>query len=442
MKTPFYFFILSAAISGFFPQGNVFAQAASCDNFVPVSYSITNNAGSSRFLAHTPINTNITLRTKSSSLSGESMDLVLVMDRSGSMGRTESPASSQTKLEAAKAAMNEIVDAIAAAGNFNNRIALVTFSDNVTLDQPLTNDYNALKVAIHKVTAGGFTSIGGGFFGAGNELKKNSTNPATRKFIILLSDGAQNRAPSTRIGIAAVPPETTVYTIGLGADADARSLQKFASTAGAGNGEYFLSGAENLGIAYRGLMKKIIGAFTLFHVSASLARDDVSSVGIANTVPKNDSYDSPNSVIHWKDLGTMVNGQEKTITVTFNAEKIGKNIPLNTYSFPVSYTISGKKCTEAIPINVLTVDIAEPVPAASSCKERTWLPPDDAVCAEQVFIQTSNCGSTRTSSGTKFCAQCSDGNDNDNDGFIDYPVDKGCPSSSGDSEVNRVIRFF
>lgn len=434
----FVFWFAAAPLPAFF----AFAQANSCDNFKAATYTITNNGGSSRFLKNTPIDTSLLLSVKNAVASGDNVDIVLVMDRSGSMNLKETTTSSQTKIESAKNALNIVVDTVAQAANLNNRIALVTFSDDTTLDQPLTNNYNTLKVAINNIVAGGRTSIGGGLLGAANEIKNNSKNPVTRRFIVLASDGLQNRAPSIDTGIAAVPLDTTVYTVGIGIDADSAALGKIAATAGAQNGGYFFSNVTNLAEVFQEITKRILGAFTLQNVSLLFTRDDVSSINLVGVLPMNDSYDSVNGVIHWNNLGAMTNGQQKTIAITFKGVKSDKNIPLNTFSLVLNYTIFGVVCSENVPVNILLADIVDPILPPPTCTDTTWVPDSSTVCSTQIFTQTNNCGGARSSTGTKICAQCGDGIDNDGDGFIDYPTDRGCASLLDENEKNYTVRFF
>jgi hypothetical protein len=415
------------------------AQSNSCENFNSASYTISNNAGNSRFLINTPIKTNLALKTKNSTAGGDNVDIVLVMDRSGSMGVR---VNGQQKIQVAKDALNTIVDVVAQSGNLNNRIALVTFSSNVTLDQSLTNNYNAVKVAINSMTPGGTTSIGGGLVGASSELRTNSSNPATRKFIILASDGLQNHPPGIDTGIATVPSDATVYTVGIGDDADTAALQKIASTAGAGNGLYFPSNVTDLVAVFQNIITKILGAFTLQDVSLTFTRDDLVYTSFVKTLPVNDSYNSANGVLQWNNLGNMVNGQQKNIAIDYEGIKVGKSIPLDTFPLVLKYTISGTKCSENVPVNVLFVDVVDNTPPPPTCRDTTWSPNPSTVCTTQTFTQTSNCGTARSSRGTKYCTQCSDSIDNDNDVFIDYPLDRGCSSLLDNNEQNQNVIFF
>ncbi len=421
----------------------------SCSNFSSASYRVTNNGGGLSFLVNTPIETGLELNVKDiGDTDAGNSDIVLALDRSSSMNDTETSTSAETKLQAAKIALSAAVDMIASKRDLNNRIALVTFSDNVTLDQPLTNNYNAVKVAINNITAGGGTSIGGGLFGAASELKNNSTNPAIRKFIILASDGVQDTAPSIGTGIAAVPSDVTVYTVGIGADADAASLRTIAQTAGAANGEYFFSTSSTIAGIFENIAGRILNAFSLYNVKLVFTRDDVSRTALTGTLPAYSSYDGTNGILRWNSLGSMSNGEKKNISIHYEGKSVGRDIPLNTYSVLVAYDISGTACSETIPVNVLFVNVTDTEDTSGddgtdpSCINTTWTPSADTICTTQTFTQISNCGESRSLSGTKICTQCSDGIDNDHDGYIDYPSDRGCYSLLDDNEKDYIFYFF
>jgi hypothetical protein len=438
-------FVSWFSLSAYFSASFVFAEEPSCDNFNAASYTFANNAGNSRFLINTPIETNLVLKVKDAVSLGENVDIILVMDRSGSMKSKEAPTALQTKIQAAKSALNMLIDVVAETGNLNNRVALVTFSSDVTLDQPLTNDYNTLKVAINNIIAGGSTNIGGGLFGAASELKTNSINPATRRFIVLASDGLQNPSPgipSIPQGIIAVPSDTTVYTVGIGADADPIALKRISSTAGVANGLSFSSNVADLSEIFKKIILQILGAFTLRDVSLSFMRDDVSHARLIGTVPANDLYDSVNGIIQWNNLGDIVNGQHKNLSINYQGVRTEKNIPINTPSLLLKYAIFDTTCSEDVPVNVLSVDIVDNTPPPPSCRDIVWTPDSSTVCSTQMFTQTSNCGTNRRTNGTKLCTECADSIDNDDDDFIDYPTDPGCSSLLDDNEKNYYFQFL
>jgi predicted ribosomally synthesized peptide with SipW-like signal peptide len=118
-------------------------------------------------------------------------DVAVVFDLSGSMN---SPSS---KLQAAKAAASQFVDAV----NGSSLDALITFAGDADIDIPLTDDVTAADIG--SLSAGGSTNISDGLLAAYAELtgsdvtlERSSVTPSGNdrddadKVIVLLGDGA------------------------------------------------------------------------------------------------------------------------------------------------------------------------------------------------------------------------------------------------------------
>jgi LPXTG-motif cell wall-anchored protein len=111
-------------------------------------------------------------------------DIVLVIDRSGSM---EDSVNGTTRIQAAKNAANTFVSTVLGADSKNNRIAVVSFAGDTNTDSGFSSNINPLRNSINKLSASGGTLTQGGIRTAQNLLSNSS---ATKKNIILLSDGA------------------------------------------------------------------------------------------------------------------------------------------------------------------------------------------------------------------------------------------------------------
>ena len=148
-------------------------------------------------------------------ISTEGIDIVLVLDISGSMLAEDF---SPNRLVAAKQVADEFVD-----GRMNDRIGLVIFSAQSFTQCPLTTDYLVLKSLLKEVRKGMIedgTAIGLALANGVNRLKDSK---AKSKVMILLTDGVNNRGeldPITAAKVAATYA-IRVYTVGVGAQGEA-----------------------------------------------------------------------------------------------------------------------------------------------------------------------------------------------------------------------------
>lgn len=143
-------------------------------------------------------------------VSTEGIDIVLVMDISGSMLAEDFR---PNRIEAAKNVAVEFID-----GRLNDRIGLVVFAGESFTQCPLTIDHAVLKNLLKQIKSGMIedgTAIGMGLATSVSRLKDSK---ARSKVIILLTDGVNNRGfidPVTAAGIAQ-DYGIRVYTIGVG----------------------------------------------------------------------------------------------------------------------------------------------------------------------------------------------------------------------------------
>jgi len=160
------------------------------------------------------------------------VDMVIVLDRSGSMqGR---------KLDDARRAVLKLLASLSA----EDRFAMVTYSDGVQIASGLVNvtqdNRVHLETAVNSVRAGGGTNLGAGLQAGINMLRTpyRSDNAAR---VILISDGLANKGiidPKSLTGIAsaAVEGEFAVSTVGVGIDFNEQLMTAIADR---GTGNYY-----------------------------------------------------------------------------------------------------------------------------------------------------------------------------------------------------------
>ncbi|WP_301677101.1 VWA domain-containing protein [Methanoculleus methanifontis] len=134
----------------------------------------------------------VTIRLKGDgwALQPDPIDVVLVIDRSGSMKYdiARNSGTSNERMEAAQDAANNFV---AQMNSTRDRVGLVSFASDARLDAPLTNDKAALESKIDDLEPTGATNMREAFYTAISHLRDNG-RPEAVKAVILMSDGDWN----------------------------------------------------------------------------------------------------------------------------------------------------------------------------------------------------------------------------------------------------------
>lgn len=145
------------------------------------------------------------------------LELLFVIDTSGSM--------EGAPLAGAKAAAKALIGELSP----QDRIAIINFGDEVNLAQDFTADRALINGAIDGLVARGNTAL---YQATAASAVKISTSPASRRAVVLLSDGADfgGRSIATRDeAIAAAANAGVMYfTIAQGNDLDLPYLQQVA----------------------------------------------------------------------------------------------------------------------------------------------------------------------------------------------------------------------
>lgn len=146
--------------------------------------------------------------------SAQHVDMVVVLDRSGSMkGR---------KIEYARQAVLDLIAGLSA----KDRFALLTYSDTVQQYSGLLemeqNNLNLLQANVRNIRAGGGTNLGAGLQ-AGITLLQSAVRNGNIGKVVLISDGLANKGitdSNALAGISAVAAqrEFSVSTVGVGSD--------------------------------------------------------------------------------------------------------------------------------------------------------------------------------------------------------------------------------
>jgi Mg-chelatase subunit ChlD len=177
---------LNSLISSFLPPGTgyIVSFVSAIDGTVICNASNTDMA-SSEFTSFSDTRT-VTISLPAAKSEYRSIDVMMVMDRSGSMGDRDE--SGNVKITLAKAAAKTFVDQL---NMTRDEVGLASFSTEATLDCHLTNNSAQIKSKIDSMIANGWTNMGGGIYRSNVEFQENGrTDPLWA--MILLSDGLAN----------------------------------------------------------------------------------------------------------------------------------------------------------------------------------------------------------------------------------------------------------
>jgi len=164
-------------------------------------------------------------------------DVMLVLDRSGSIDSTE--------LGQLKNAANAFITAMNPDGGVH--MGQTSFATNGSLDLGLTGNQTALHNAVNGLSSGGNTNLYEGILFADQELAGPNDRPdtATPDYMIIITDGRPNqpgtesnaRAVAIAAAAAAKTAGVTIYVVGIGSDVDTAYLRdNIASARSSGRG--------------------------------------------------------------------------------------------------------------------------------------------------------------------------------------------------------------
>lgn len=311
----------------------------------------------------------ISLLSSCEGLSTQLADIMIVIDRSGSM-------TYDNKMVAAKAAAVKFVEHLDPT---LVRLGLLTFTGEVEMRVRLTNELGVIRAAIERLTPIGDTDMAGGLDAAGQELV--SSEPSRRKILILLADGQQDGVPGDPVAVATNLKRLgiEIFAIGVGEDADIDSLKIIATDE---SHYYYAPTASELDMIYQQL-----GGRVLPDPPSNVQIDDEMGADIqflpstANPVAKESS-----TSLHWNKSSVTSDGILLSYTIV--PQKVGV-LPTNRRAVVKYESPQGTQHTLDLPIP--RIEVIAPTETAVPTETRT---PSPSYTAEPSKTRTPGPSST------------------------------------------------
>ncbi len=252
-------------------------------------------------------------------------DLVVVLDRSGSMdGR---------KIADARTAVRQLISQLGP----DDRFSLVTFSASSQLTIPLSHATPQAVLAWHQ-TISSIDAGGGTFMGPALDMAFNAIDAARAASraprAILISDGlaAEHHSELRDKALRAAQGEYALSTVGVGSDFD-EDLMSLLSDAGTGN-YYYLADTENLAEVFSNEFETANAT-----VASGLEVRIVPAAGVTVIEASGYPLERSGSIAQFRP-GSLFSNQQRHVWVTFRVPTdTAKQTPLG--SIQLSYTEDG-----------------------------------------------------------------------------------------------------
>lgn len=231
-------------------------------------------------------------------VTGEPLDVMLVIDRSGSMENIlgaiiSSLLGGKTKLTNAKEAAVALIDQLDPS---KDRIGVVQFDTAAELVFPLSARYEEVKRALDAIVGGEATNIHLGLEAGTRELLGANRGDAAIPVLILLSDGGALPEEALSAAERAKASGIRVISVGIGQDVDSELMIRMAS---APDDYYFSPTGSDLSDIYLSIASRITRAAPVTDVQVE-HRYDANKIDILPGSVSNNGVLGEEGVVVWQ----------------------------------------------------------------------------------------------------------------------------------------------
>lgn len=287
------------------------------------------------------------------------VDLVIVVDRSGSM--------TGQKIEAARQAVHRLIERL----TVSDRLALVTYSNGVEVVAPLTTvdaeGSHRLAAAVDRIYSSGGTNLGGGLKRGIDMFLKTQDGERQRK-VILISDGLANQGVTDPGALGQMAATATDYrfavsTVGVGLDFNELLMTTIADH---GMGSYYF--LENPQVFAQVFEKEFQQARQVAAASLALRVPLEKGVQLVDAGGYPISIKDGYAVVH---PGQLIAGQERKFFLTFKVPT-DKQQDLSLGHIALSYQHKGNERTLENKGDLVVACVTDQKQVLSSVDEEEW----------------------------------------------------------------------
>lgn len=305
---------------------------------------------------HDTVDVRVDLISSGQLVDAQALDVVLVIDKSGSMG--------YTKMEAAKSAAIDFADTLLSDGG-GHKAGVVPFTSyvNESWIQDLTTVFEDVNTAIKDLSAGGGTDIAEAIDEAVDLLDNSSLD--RKRVVILLTDGWSWADPAKAAASTAAGKFITIVTIGLGDYHDEELLQEIADITG---GSYYPCTENTVDEVYNEIYEEIvttgienIHVVDTINYEANEIELDLYSIVPAPTTIQYPTANDSNYTLIW-DLPSLEIGESASLSYTVDlfdlqpaeTRVINKLLELTAYNTQEQETLNLEVGPQSITVTGIT----------------------------------------------------------------------------------------